>query len=66
MCFRWISHLGKQLGASFVSLDELLNRSDFVFVCCPLNYETRNLFNGAAFRKMKNTSVFINVARGGE
>ncbi|XP_055309700.1 glyoxylate reductase/hydroxypyruvate reductase-like [Sitodiplosis mosellana] len=56
---------GKQLGATFVSFDDLLTRSDFVIVVCPLNNETRNLFNKAAFAKMKSTSVFINVSRGG-
>lgn len=57
--------IGKQLGASFVSLDELLNRSDFVIVSCPLNDETKNLFDKSAFGKMKKTAVFVNVARGG-
>ncbi|XP_055309749.1 glyoxylate reductase/hydroxypyruvate reductase-like isoform X2 [Sitodiplosis mosellana] len=56
---------GKQLGATFVSFDDLLTRSDFVFVVCPLTNETRNLFDKTAFAKMKSTSVFINVSRGG-
>lgn len=55
---------GAELGASFVSFDELLNRSDFVIVACPLTSETKNLFNKLAFEKMKPTSVFVNVARG--
>lgn len=58
--------VGKSFGATFVSLDELLNRSDFVLVACPLNDETRHMFGRAAFAKMKKTSVFVNVARGGE
>lgn len=53
------------MGATFVSLDELLNRSDFVIVSCPLTNETRNLFDKRAFAKMKATSVFVNIARGG-
>lgn len=53
------------LHAEFVSFDDLLVRSDFVFVACPLNDETRNMFDTAAFAKMKSTSVFVNVARGG-
>lgn len=48
----------------FVTLDELLKQSDFVVVTCPLNNETRGLFNAANFAKMKSTSVFVNVARG--
>lgn len=59
------SPLGKQLGAEFVSFDELLRRSDFVFVACPLTAETENMFDRNAFEKMKRTSVFINIARGG-
>lgn len=55
-----------KLGAKFVSFDELLKDSDFVVVCCPLNSETKEMFNDAAFRKMKPTSIFVNVARGGK
>lgn len=56
---------GQKLGAEFVSLNELLEKSDFVIVSCPLNKETAGLFNKAAFQRMKKTSVFVNVARGG-
>lgn len=42
-----------------------MKESDFIFVACPLSKQTRNLFDKAAFQKMKSTSVFINVARGG-
>lgn len=55
---------GDELGARFVSFDELLATSDFVIVSCPLTNETRHLFNEAAFAKMKPTSVFVNIARG--
>lgn len=48
-----------------VSFDTLLRQSDFVFVACPLNNETRNMFDKNAFSKMKSNSVFVNVARGG-
>lgn len=57
--------VGHSLGASFVSFDELLERSDFVVAACPLNDETRNMFDRRTFAKMKKTSVFVNVARGG-
>lgn len=57
--------LGDKLGAVFVKLDELLKESDFIIVSCPLNSETKEMFNSAAFSKMKRTSIFINVARGG-
>lgn len=53
------------MGAKFVSFDELLRTSDFVVVACPLNKETTGLFDAKAFGKMKPTSVFVNISRGG-
>jgi glyoxylate/hydroxypyruvate reductase len=55
---------GEQVGAKFVQLSELLSRSDFVIVACPLTSETHGLFNLDKFRQMKPTSVLVNVARG--
>ncbi|KAH0564420.1 glyoxylate reductase/hydroxypyruvate reductase-like [Cotesia glomerata] len=53
-----------EIGAEFVSLDDLLELSDFVIVATPLTSETRGLFDDAAFDKMKKTAVFINIGRG--
>lgn len=50
--------------AHFVAFDTLLERSDFVIVIAPLTDETKDMFNEAAFKRMKPTSVFVNVARG--
>ena len=47
-----------------VEFDDLLARSDFLSVHCPLNGHTQGLFNERAFAKMKAGSVFINTARG--
>lgn len=47
-----------------VEFHELLVRSDFLSVHAPLNAHTENLMTLEAFRKMKKTAVFINVARG--
>lgn len=47
-----------------VDFDKLLAESDILSVHAPLNEATRNLMTLDAFRKMKKTSVFINVARG--
>ena len=55
---------GDELGAHFVSLDELLEQSDFVIVAVPLTNETRGLFNDNTFGQMKKTAVFVNVGRG--
>jgi len=55
----------KEVGATRVSFDELLTNSDFVTVSCALTPETDKLFNERAFKKMKNTAVFVNTSRGG-
>ena len=44
--------------------DELLATSDVVAICCPLTAETKGKFNARAFRRMKNSSLLINVTRG--
>ncbi|CAK9798284.1 Glyoxylate reductase/hydroxypyruvate reductase [Anthophora plagiata] len=55
---------GDELGAKFVSLDDLLEQSDFIIVAVPLTNETRGMFNDSTFEKMKKTAVFVNVSRG--
>jgi glyoxylate/hydroxypyruvate reductase len=54
----------KALNMKYVSFDEVLEKSDFVAPHCPLLPETTNLFNAAAFKKMKKTAIFINTTRG--
>lgn len=46
-------------------LDELLPQVDVLTLHCPLTEHTRNLLDAAAFRRMKNSALLINVARGG-
>lgn len=55
----------KEVNAIKVSFDELLKQSDFVICCAALVPETKDLFNKAAFDKMKRKSVFVNTSRGG-
>lgn len=52
-------------GVAQVSFDTLLRESDIVTVHCPLNSESENIFNKAAFEKMKRDALFVNTARGG-
>ena len=54
-----------QLGAKYVSFEELLQKSDVVSVHANLNEENKGLFDKGAFEKMKPTALFINTARGG-
>jgi D-3-phosphoglycerate dehydrogenase / 2-oxoglutarate reductase len=51
-------------GAEKVELDELLRRSDFVSVNCPLTGETRKLVGAREYALMKPTAYFITTARG--
>lgn len=57
---------GQALHATFTTLENLATCSDFVIVCCALNEKTKKLFHKDIFNKMKPTSIFINVSRGGE
>ena len=51
-------------GATKVELDELLERSDFVHLNCPLTPETEGLMGREQFARMKPTAFFITTARG--
>ena len=51
-------------GRGGVPLVQLLARSDFVSLHCPLTPETRHLIDAAAFDLMRPTAFLINTARG--
>jgi phosphoglycerate dehydrogenase-like enzyme len=52
------------LGASFLPLDALLPRCDFVVVVCALTADTRTLIDGRRLGLMKPDGVLVNVSRG--
>ena len=56
--------LGAEVGARYVSLDDLLRQSDFVMVSCALTAETRHLIGERELGLMKPTAVLVNIARG--
>ena len=43
---------------------ELLQRSDFISIHCPLTEQTRHLIDTEALRLMKPTAILVNTARG--
>ena len=54
---------GKQV-AEYVELDELLSRSDFIFLHCPLFPETEGIINRETIQKMRDGVILINNSRG--
>lgn len=52
-------------GGEKVGLEDLLHRSDFVSVSCPLNAETRGMFGAKQYAAMQLHAYFITTARGG-
>ena len=51
-------------GIRYVSLDELLENSDYITLHCPLNDQTKYIINKEAIGKMKPSAVIINTGRG--
>lgn len=54
----------EDLGAEYREFDTLLEEADFISVHVALTPETRHLFGEAQFKKMKDTAVLVNTARG--
>lgn len=52
-------------GVTYVSLPELLERSDYVSVHAPLTEQTKYMIDAAALARMKPGAIVINTARGG-
>lgn len=51
-------------GATLVSFEDLLTRSDYITIHTPLTRQTHHLFDAAAFARTKPTAYLINTARG--
>ncbi len=57
------SEAGKAV-AEYVELDELLSKSDFIFLHCPLFPSTQGIINKENIAKMKDGVILINNSRG--
>ena len=57
------SEAGKEV-AEYVELDELLAKSDFIFLHCPLFPSTQGIINKENIAKMKDGVIIINNSRG--
>ncbi|MGJ8721082.1 MAG: phosphoglycerate dehydrogenase [Salinibacterium amurskyense] len=55
----------QQMGVTLVSLDELLERSDFITIHMPKTPETTGMISTEQFARMKSSAYIVNVARGG-
>lgn len=51
-------------GVRYVSLDELLENSDYITLHCPLNEQTKYMINKETIAKMKPSAVIVNTGRG--
>ncbi|MEM7232909.1 MAG: hydroxyacid dehydrogenase [Planctomycetota bacterium] len=54
----------RDLGARHVSLDELLETSDFISIHVGLNDATRHLIDANALTRMKSSAFLVNMSRG--
>ena len=54
----------KEIGISYASLDDVLEKSDIVSIHLPLNNETKGFLSKEKLAKMKPSAILINCARG--
>ncbi|MEO1053420.1 MAG: 2-hydroxyacid dehydrogenase [Bacteroidota bacterium] len=52
-------------GVEYLTLEELLRKSDIVSLQCPLTKETKHLINKDTIKMMKDGVMLINTSRGG-
>jgi glyoxylate/hydroxypyruvate/2-ketogluconate reductase len=55
----------QRLNATYASLDDLLERSDFVVLQVPYSRETHHLIGARELKLMKPTAILVNSTRGG-
>ncbi|MDE6213224.1 MAG: 2-hydroxyacid dehydrogenase [Lachnospiraceae bacterium] len=55
----------QSLETEYVSVEELMARSDIISLHCPLTSETKHLINADTIRKMRDGVYLVNTSRGG-
>ncbi|MCG7344092.1 D-glycerate dehydrogenase [Sporosarcina sp. ACRSL] len=55
----------KELGATYLEMDDLLQQADFVCLMAPQTPETVGMMSRREFELMKKSAIFINGSRGG-
>lgn len=55
----------KDINAEYVSMDELLAKSDIISLHCPLTDENKYLINADSIEQMKKGVIILNTSRGG-
>ena len=54
----------KNIGAAYVTMEQLLEQSDFVSLNAPYTPETHHIIGREELKKMKPTAILINTSRG--
>ncbi|MBE6649698.1 MAG: D-2-hydroxyacid dehydrogenase [Ruminococcaceae bacterium] len=62
ICYHSRQHVD---GVEHVSLDELLENSDIISLCCPLKEDNKRIIRRETIEKMRDGVMIINTARGG-
>jgi len=53
------------LGPLYTPFDEVIETADVLTLHCPLMPQTRNMIGMAEFKRMKDSAIIVNTARGG-
>jgi glyoxylate reductase len=60
---RLAAHIEQELGARYLSLNDLMAQGDYILVQLPLNISTRGLVGREALGRIKPGAVLVDVAR---
>lgn len=59
-----LPEVDQELGATRVSLDQLLEKADIISLHVPLNQNTRGMIGSEQFQQIKPHAILVNAARG--